>query len=454
MQNKPNKKNPSLDEKKKQWAQELRLLLDRIIPESLKGRRNDFDAMSKILLKDPRNAKTFLRWTADRYFPLYRKSFHFDQLSVLETEFANGKGKQYRADILLGVPLDRTGFDYDFPLESDSDSLEQKKEAGSEDGDLPRCVNAIFHIEHLSNQKSARTELLAAAKSAEYIAVLRRNLLAWEPKSNNPLSNGNPLFFISSILRHGKRPFRGVELLKQRLALNSDEVFFENSVNGIPFVIDLSIISDDMIKDTANSPEYVAVMLVLKWVYSPDNVPHFLEAIQILKERSEEIVHFDLVEYLLAVICKYGKFTYPQLIILSQNIPIEGEIKMSIENNVARWVDNIYSDGIVEGKELGIVEGKELGIVEGKELGIVEGKELGIVEGKELGIVEGKELGIVEGKELGKIESIIHILDLRFPAIPERVKELIRQKTDCVALESLLSHAINCNSLEEFEMDL
>ena len=60
---------------------------------------------------------------------------------------------------------------------------------------------------------------------------------------------------------------------------------------------------------------------------------------------------------------------------------------------------------------------------------------------------EGKAEGIAEGEAKGEIRAILR---LRFREVPLEIKDAIQSMTDLVALQSLVVHAENCMSLEEF----
>ena len=58
-------------------------------------------------------------------------------------------------------------------------------------------------------------------------------------------------------------------------------------------------------------------------------------------------------------------------------------------------------------------------------------------------IDEGEVRGAAKGKMLA-------ILEMRFNKVPQEIECTIRSMTDPIALESLVVHAKNCQSLEEF----
>jgi hypothetical protein len=55
--------------------------------------------------------------------------------------------------------------------------------------------------------------------------------------------------------------------------------------------------------------------------------------------------------------------------------------------------------------------------------------------------------GVAEGIAKGEIRAT---LKQRFGEVPQELKDAIQSMTDLVALESLLAHAENCKSLDEF----
>jgi len=55
--------------------------------------------------------------------------------------------------------------------------------------------------------------------------------------------------------------------------------------------------------------------------------------------------------------------------------------------------------------------------------------------------------GVAEGIVKGEIRAT---LKQRFRGVPQEIKDTIQSMTDLVALESLLVHAENCGSLDEF----
>jgi len=65
----------------------------------------------------------------------------------------------------------------------------------------------------------------------------------------------------------------------------------------------------------------------------------------------------------------------------------------------------------------------------------------------EMWLAEGAVKGRAEGEAKGEIRAILR---LRFREVPQEIKDAIQSMTDLVALQSLVVHAENCRSLEEF----
>ena len=60
---------------------------------------------------------------------------------------------------------------------------------------------------------------------------------------------------------------------------------------------------------------------------------------------------------------------------------------------------------------------------------------------------EGKAEGNTEGVAKGKV---LAILEVRFNEVPQEVEDTIRSMTDPIALASLMEHAKECKSLDDF----
>jgi predicted transposase/invertase (TIGR01784 family) len=73
---------------------------------------------------------------------------------------------------------------------------------------------------------------------------------------------------------------------------------------------------------------------------------------------------------------------------------------------------------------------------------------------KEEGEARGEARGIVKGRAEGRAEvarnSVLTVLRKRFTNIPDEMEQAIRQMNDPIALDSLLSLALDCRTLDEF----
>jgi hypothetical protein len=63
---------------------------------------------------------------------------------------------------------------------------------------------------------------------------------------------------------------------------------------------------------------------------------------------------------------------------------------------------------------------------------------------------EGIEIGELRGELKGKVNAILAFLRARFNEVPQLIADSLRQRTDAVALESLVVLAATCTSLDEF----
>ncbi|MDR3197590.1 MAG: Rpn family recombination-promoting nuclease/putative transposase [Planctomycetaceae bacterium] len=83
-----------------------------------------------------------------------------------------------------------------------------------------------------------------------------------------------------------------------------------------------------------------------------------------------------------------------------------------------------------------------------------EGKKEGRKEGRKEGKKEGRKEGIKKGKKEGQAEgirnTILVILRKRFTNVPQEIETAIQQMNDPIALELLSSHALDCQTLDDF----
>ncbi|MDR2755271.1 MAG: Rpn family recombination-promoting nuclease/putative transposase [Planctomycetaceae bacterium] len=79
----------------------------------------------------------------------------------------------------------------------------------------------------------------------------------------------------------------------------------------------------------------------------------------------------------------------------------------------------------------------------------------GIVqEGIEIGEARGETRGKAIGQLEGCVNMILDILSDRFGKVPKNIVDSLNQRTDLIALKSLVIHAVSCSSLDEFAADL
>jgi flagellar biosynthesis/type III secretory pathway protein FliH len=70
------------------------------------------------------------------------------------------------------------------------------------------------------------------------------------------------------------------------------------------------------------------------------------------------------------------------------------------------------------------------------------------------GRVEGRAEGRVEGRTEGEMKfgrnAVLNVLRKRFTKVPKKIEKAISQMNDPIALESLHSYALDCQTLDEF----
>ncbi|MDR1140312.1 MAG: hypothetical protein LBL62_01375, partial [Planctomycetaceae bacterium] len=109
-------------------------------------------------------------------------------------------------------------------------------------------------------------------------------------------------------------------------------------------------------------------------------------------------------------------------------------------------VNNIQKGLIQETLEIGEKRGERRGI----EIGEARGIEIG--EARGIGIGEAR--GIEIGELRGKVNAILDILSNRFGRVPQYIIDSLNKRNDVIALKSLVVHAANCSSLDDFAADL
>jgi predicted transposase YdaD len=73
-----------------------------------------------------------------------------------------------------------------------------------------------------------------------------------------------------------------------------------------------------------------------------------------------------------------------------------------------------------------------------------------ITQGKIEGKIEGKEEGKEEGKTEALRNAVLKVLRKRFTRVPLGIETMIQKMNDPIALESLHSYALDCQTLDEF----
>ena len=78
-----------------------------------------------------------------------------------------------------------------------------------------------------------------------------------------------------------------------------------------------------------------------------------------------------------------------------------------------------------------------------------------IFKGKERAMIktifeEREDIGRAEGKVEGKAEMVLKALRKKFKKVPKHIEQAVLARTDAIALESLLEHVFDSNTLDEF----
>ncbi|MDR1140422.1 MAG: hypothetical protein LBL62_01930 [Planctomycetaceae bacterium] len=74
--------------------------------------------------------------------------------------------------------------------------------------------------------------------------------------------------------------------------------------------------------------------------------------------------------------------------------------------------------------------------------------------GERRGIEIGEARGEKRGELKGKVDAILNILSNRFGQVPQYIIDSLNERKDVIALTSLVVHAANCSSLNDFAADL
>jgi hypothetical protein len=77
-----------------------------------------------------------------------------------------------------------------------------------------------------------------------------------------------------------------------------------------------------------------------------------------------------------------------------------------------------------------------------------------IQEALEIGEKRGEARGIEIGELKGNVDAILNILSNRFGRVPQYIIDSLNERKDVIALTSLVVHAANCSSLDDFVADL
>ena len=107
------------------------------------------------------------------------------------------------------------------------------------------------------------------------------------------------------------------------------------------------------------------------------------------------------------------------------------------ERSMCKALDDLYQDGVMEGKKAGLAEGERVG------------RKAGLAEGKRAGIAEGKCTGALEGRA----ECIVEVLQEK-GNVPDNVRNRVFAEKNMETLREWLRIAVRAENVAAFEMAL
>jgi len=268
-------------------------------------------------------------------------------------------------------------------------------------------ADVIYKVPILGCEESLRIYIILEHKSFnDFFAIFQADgyadqisLNEYQKASDEKRLNAD--FRLSPVLviifHHGERPFTGP--IDVAGVYNDFGILGDYIPHRRAMLFDLSTLSESDLPDNPETPELYAVLRIMQVIFSTDLSVRIRELLERLKPYSEIPKYRRLIRILWYYFVSYAKKQSPQ------------EVKA-------------VSDTVTK-----IIGEKEMSTV------------------LEMFKAEGKAEGIAEGEAKGEIRAILR---LRFREVPLEIKDAIQSMTDLVALQSLVVHAENCMSLEEF----
>ena len=207
---------------------------------------------------------------------------------------------------------------------------------------------------------------------------------------------------IAIIIHHGETRFTGkTELSELFLQLPGIEKYLPK-LQAVLF--DLNTIADDAIPEDPEVPEMKLVLAALKLVFRKDLTAKIAEIIEELKPLTDDPVIQDFIRAVWCYLVSSGKHMegYEEL---------QGIIKNVVE---VETMPTMLEKWTAERKDGWIAEGK------------------------------------AKGKTEGKAEAVLAVLRRNFENVPNHIEQAVLAMSDPIALESVLLHAIDSKTLDEF----
>jgi predicted transposase YdaD len=234
--------------------------------------------------------------------------------------------------------------------------------------------------------------------------ICLREFQAAEQRGENMATYRHPPI-VAIIVHHGAAKFKGATELAEMFVPTPG---LEQHFPGLRAILfDLSNIDDDdPILNDPEVPELKVVLMVLKVVFRKDVVMKVADVLQALKPHSDDPATRRLI-----------RTTWVYLM-----------------NNARHLRKQNFGTFINTFKEITGDEDMPTMV--------------------EVLIAEGREEGRAEGKIRGKIEMVLKALRKKFKQIPQEIENAVLSRSDPIALESLLEHVIDSDTLDEFTTGL
>ncbi|MDR2756270.1 MAG: Rpn family recombination-promoting nuclease/putative transposase [Planctomycetaceae bacterium] len=352
---------------------------------------NPHDRFAKKTVGNPLYAADFLKHYAD---PIVAQHVHLDQLVAAPTHYLSNELREIILDVAFMARL----------------------------RDAERNSEILMFLEH----KSKPSRLVPLQVGTHCFVSL---YFGWT--ETNYSENYRPSFPLMILLYNGKEDI-------------NEELFFQDIFDQIPNVFQLLV------------PQFRVIVINMKR-FSYNNLPGKPETQAIaesLKRATDGTFGTQLSNILEHVkIADLGKQHTLDLTTSITRYCTWTSILTSEE--VTQTITKVFTG--TEGLEMATTIKKGI-VQEGIEIGEARGETRGITIGEARGITIGETRGITIGETRGELKgyvnAILKILNNKFGKVPQDIVDSLNQRTDTIALMSLIVHASNCSSLDDFAAEL